>query len=203
MDPIPEHPAASNVDALTRAPDALERAPYVFLRDRQHHPRLCASLTRKGRPCQMFALTGEIFCMNHTETADTHAAASRAARASVISRTMPSGDLINTAFSFTDRASIQAVVDSTFRLILSGRLDADRARLALRACSIAVQNFDRSRDTISGPVPQQHDWFPYFEKVRSLLASVDPLLARPTPADDPEDNPFTDPHPARIVNPES
>jgi hypothetical protein len=150
----------------------------------------------------MFALTGDDFCMNHNASANTVAASRRATEASVVARSMPSGDLINTAFSFTDRASIQAVIDSTFRLILSGRLDSDRARLALRACSIAVQNFDRSRETLSGPVPQQHDWFLYFEKVRSLLASVDPLLARPTP-EDPEDNPFTDPHPARIVNPES
>jgi hypothetical protein len=136
----------------------------------------CTALTRYGNPCHFAARRGTDRCINHERGADTAGAATRASRAAAVARRTPSAQLLDTALSLTDRASIQAVLDTLIRLELAGRISHDRATIILRACSVAARNFDRSADTLAGPAAQQHDWFPYFEKVHSLLATVDPLL---------------------------
>jgi hypothetical protein len=108
--------------------------------------------------------------------ANTTAAATHAASILAATRRKPSAHLIDTVLSFTDRASIQAVLDTLVRLVISGRISNERARIILRACSVAAHNFDPALDTLTGPVPQQHEWFAYFDKVESLLTTVDPLL---------------------------
>ncbi len=136
----------------------------------------CSALTRQGRPCHFPARRGTHYCINHEHDADTTGAATRASRAAAIARRTPSEQLLDTVLSLTDRASIQAVLDTLIRLELAGRISHDRATIILRACSVAARNFDRSADTLVGPAAQQHDWFPYFQKVQSLLATIDPLL---------------------------
>ena len=136
----------------------------------------CTALTRHGLPCRFIPPRGAALCINHDPGADTRRASARAARASVTARRTPSDRLIHTVLSLTDRSSIQAVLDTLIRLELAGRISNDRANIILRACSIAARNFDRAPDTLSGPHPQQHDWFSYFDKVQSLLATVDPLI---------------------------
>ncbi len=106
-------------------------------------------------------------------------------------------DLVEEALSFTDRSSIQAVLDTVARLELAGRISHQRATIVLRACSIATRNFDRTLDTLNGPRPQQHDWYHYFDKVQSLLATIDPLLDEATEHDAAAlDSPSIPPSPA-------
>jgi hypothetical protein len=136
----------------------------------------CLASTRKGKPCRFPARRNASYCINHEPNANTTAAATHAATALSVARRKPSAHLIDTVLSFTDRASIQAVLDTLVRLVISGRISNERARIILRACSVAAHNFDPALDTLTGPVPQQHEWFAYFDKVESLLTTVDPLL---------------------------
>lgn len=136
----------------------------------------CNAVTRSGIPCRFPARRGAAFCLNHDPLADLTAAATRAAHISALARRRPSEQLLDATLSLTDRASIQAVLDALIRLQFAGRISHERAHIILRACAIAVRNFDRPADTLSGPTPQQHDWALYFDKVQALLATVDPLL---------------------------
>lgn len=88
-------------------------------------------------------------------------------------------DVLTAAMSLTDRTSIQATLDAAIRLYLSGRLGKEQYRELLRGCSLAIRNFDRAGDTLAGPKPQAHQWEDYFDKVKSLLLTVDPLLEAP------------------------
>ena len=132
----------------------------------------CTGTTRSGQPCRMTPRRGVPYCINHEPGANTSAIASRAGSA----RRGPSAHLMEAVLSLTDRASIQAVLDAVVRLTLSGRISEDRARIVLRACTIATHNFDPTGDTLAGPTAQQHDWFPYFNRVQALLATIDPLI---------------------------
>ena len=132
----------------------------------------CTGTTRRGQPCRMTPRRGVDYCINHEPGANTSASASRAGSA----RRGPSQHLMEAVLSLTDRACIQAVLDAVVRLTLSGRISEDRARIVLRACTIATHNFDPSADTLAGPTAQQHDWFPYFDRVHALLKTIDPLL---------------------------
>ncbi len=136
----------------------------------------CSAATNEGTPCGMRPARGEAFCINHQPGADRVAAAVRAGQASGRARSAPSGDLLATVFSLTDHSSIQAVLDTVVRLTFAGRLPVARAGVILRACSIAARNFDATLETLHGPRPQEHEWFGYFEKVKSLLLTIDPLL---------------------------
>ena len=136
----------------------------------------CTALTRRGLPCRFRPPRGATICVNHDPDADQRQAGLRAGHASAVARRTPSEHLIHTVLSLTDRASIQAVLDTLIRLEFAGRISHDRATIILRACSIASRNYDRAPDTLSGPHPQQHDWFSYFDKVQSLLATVDPHI---------------------------
>ena len=138
----------------------------------------CVALTRRGDHCNYRTRPDAAYCDNHDPAnaenlAKTNSAKARRPRPS---RTTPSLNLIESAFSLTDRRSIQAVLDTVIRLQLCGRIPDETAKIILRACAIATRNFDATRDTLSGPLPQQHEWRPYFERVQGLLHSVDPLL---------------------------
>jgi hypothetical protein len=131
------------------------------------------------------------YCVNHRPDADLTASASRAGQASGRARRQPTQHLMHAVFSLTDRASIQALIDTVVRLLLAGRLSRARAHVVLRACNIAIANFDRTADTLTGPKPQQHEWGPYFTKVQSILATIDPLLDQPTtPDEDDTEDPY-------------
>ena len=151
----------------------------------------CVALNRRGDPCRYRTPPDAVYCPSHdpANTQNFVKTNSANARRPRPSRTTPSHALIESAFSLSDRRSIQAVLDTVIRLQLSARIPDETARIILRACSIATRNFDTTRDTLSGPLPQQHDWRPYFERVQGLLHSVDPLIdeanqkATPPPED--------------------
>jgi hypothetical protein len=152
---------------------------------------ICYGTTRKGNRCRMSPMRGQDYCVNHRPGADRAEAASLAGIASGRARRPPTQDLMHTVFSLTDRASIQALIDTVIRLLLAGRLNRPRAHVILRACNIAIANFDRTADTLTGPKPQQHEWGPYFTKVQSILATIDPLLDQPTtPDEDDTEDPY-------------
>lgn len=98
-------------------------------------------------------------------------------------------EVLTAAMSLTDRTSIQATLDAAIRLYLSGRLGKEQYRELLRGCSLAIRNFDKAGDTLAGPKPQLHEWDNYFDKVKSLLLTVDPLLDGPDAyvVDEPEE----------------
>ena len=144
----------------------------------------CLAFTRNGRACGFRVAPNASYCINHEPSANPSAAASHAAAALAVARRKPSAHLLDTVLSFTDRASIQAVLDTLVRLVISGRISNERARIVLRACSVAAHNFDAALDTLTGPVPQKHEWFAYFDKVESLLITVDPLLKEAAAHDD-------------------
>jgi hypothetical protein len=143
----------------------------------------CSARTRRGNPCRFRVANGTEFCLNHAENADTSANGTRA----ISARHGPSKHLLETVLSLTDRPSIQAVLDTLIRLEFAGRISHDRASIIVRACAVAARNFDRTIETLDGPKPPEHDWFPYFQKVQSLLETVDPLLdeANATEASEP------------------
>jgi hypothetical protein len=93
-------------------------------------------------------------------------------------------EVLTAAMSFTDRVSIQATLDGAIRMYLSGRLGKEQYRELLRGCALAIRNFDKAGDTPAGPKPQSHEWDEYFDKVRSLLQTADPLLDGPSGDDD-------------------
>ncbi len=155
--------------------------------------RTCTALTRDGLPCRFPPPTGAERCINHDGTTRGRDAASRAGLASALARRRPSQHLLYTVLSLTDRPSIQAILDSLIRLQFAGAMPVDRARIILGACAVAARNFDRAADTVAGPNPQKHDWFPYFDKVESLLATVDPLLDE---SDQEDLNPAADAQPS-------
>jgi hypothetical protein len=134
----------------------------------------CHGTTRKGRPCRFRIPTGAAYCINHEPGANTHMAAKRASAAS--HPRAPAEELMRAVISFADRASIQSALDTLVRLKLAGRISDSTARIVLRACHIAAHNFDSPRDTLTGPAPQAHESFAYYDRVNALLHTVDPLL---------------------------
>lgn len=143
----------------------------------------CLAFTRSGKPCRFRTRPGDEYCLNHRPTADTTAAARRAAVGKAAAAPAPPAiQLLDTAMGLYDRASIQAAVDSVIRLVLSGQVTAERARAALRGCAIAARNFDVS-DTLAGRTTAPFPPVEYYQKVRAVLSSIDPMLARAAEAD--------------------
>lgn len=147
----------------------------------------CRGLRKDGRPCGFKVGRGQDLCLNHDPSLNPSLAAAHAAAAAVVARRARSErepmEVLTAAMSFTDRTSIQATLDGAVRLYLSGRLGKEQYRELLRGCALAIRNFDRAGDTLAGPRPQAHEWDDYFDKVKSLLLTADPLLDLP---DDPE-----------------
>ena len=131
----------------------------------------CVALTRRGNPCRFRTPPDAPFCPNH----DPENVAALAAQNSANGRQPRPGAsrrLLDAALALTDRASIQAALDATIRLQLSGRISDARARTLLRYFRIASLNFE---PTLQG-TPRNHDWRPYFQRVEGLLGTIDPLL---------------------------
>lgn len=121
---------------------------------------------------------GTDLCLNHDERDDKGRSerALAAVRAKRI-KARPSRDLMSAVVVLTDRVSIQATIDVAMRLYLDSRIDDRKFRNLIQACSTAVRNFDAAGETLAGPRPQTHDFMTYFSRVRSLLQSVDPMIA--------------------------
>lgn len=135
----------------------------------------CSATTRAGKPCRFPPRRDTTLCINHEQNPERPAALRRATAASAASRRPPI-DLLETAMSFTDRASVSAVLDAVVRLKTSGRISFDTAAIMLRACAIASRNFDRTGQTLAGPRPQGHPPQEYFARLRALLNTVDAIL---------------------------
>jgi hypothetical protein len=148
---------------------------------RGHFTNHCQGTTKNGRECRWALPDGADYCSHHDPDTNDTAIASRAGRASGESRRRPDpASLMEAIFSLNDRASIQAVIDSTIRLTLSGHLSAERANIIMRGCSIAARNFDPTVETLAGPKPPTHDYRPYLTKVESILLTIDRLLTNPS-----------------------
>lgn len=142
----------------------------------------CHALTRKGLPCRFPARKGTGFCINHEPGADTRNAAARASAAAA-ARRIPAEHLLDAAFSLSDRAGVQALLDATLRLAIARRIPATTVDQVFRGCALAIRNFDAAPETLTGPQPQSHDLPRHFALVRGFLASVQPILAEADEAD--------------------
>ncbi|GMV85453.1 MAG: hypothetical protein AMXMBFR80_13090 [Dehalococcoidia bacterium] len=138
------------------------------------HPRpRCSALTRKGFPCRFPPRIGTTFCINHEPGADPREAAIRARAAS---RRSPHEHLLDAAFSLSDRAGVQALIDATLRLAIARRIPTATVDQVFRGCALAIRNFDAATETLTGPQPQSHDLAQHFALVQGFLASVQPIL---------------------------
>lgn len=159
-------------DSVANASDSVRQA------SPKNSWRTCEGTTRSGESCGFPPRHGEDFCINHTDGVNRQEAARNAGRASALARikSSPSLNLLSTVISLTDRASIQAASDVAIRLYIGERIERDKFDSLIRACSVAMRNFDKPGDTLAGPKPQTHEWNGYFLKVKALLKTVDPLL---------------------------
>lgn len=143
--------------------------------------RVCIAITRKGGACRMRPLRDSDYCVSHDPRRDAAAAAKRASNAASIARRKPA-ELLESVLSLTDRVSIQAFLDIIIRLHLAGHLSEAQAKIALRAASIASQNFDRAHTSLLGPEPQVHEWGAYIDRVKDGLSSIEALFPPSTEA---------------------
>ncbi len=136
----------------------------------------CTANSHSGLPCRFRVRPGVAVCFNHdpAQRLARRSAAVNAGRASGAARRAPAALLAETVLALTDRVSIQAVIDAVVRLELAGRIPPARSRNILRALSIAVRNFDRS--DLLGDSASSHRHHAYFDKVRALLDTIDPLI---------------------------
>lgn len=137
--------------------------------------RVCIAITRRGRACRMRPLRDADYCVSHDPRRNTERDAKRAWEASAIARRKPA-ELLESVLSLTDRVSIQAFLDIIIRLHLAGHLSEAQAKIALRAASIASQNFDRAHTSLLGPEPQVHEWGAYIDRVKDGLSSIEALF---------------------------
>lgn len=142
----------------------------------------CSALTRKGLPCRFPARKGTSFCINHEPGADTRDAAARAS-AVAAARRSPAEHLLDAAFSLSDRAGVQALIDATLRLAIARRIPTTTVNQVFRGCALAIRNFDAATETLTGPGPQAHDLPQHFALVQGFLASVQPILTEADEAD--------------------
>ncbi len=103
----------------------------------------CSATTRHGKPCGFPARKGTDRGINHEPGADNRRRGSNGGHAAVVARRTPSTHLVDAVLSFTDRASIQAVLDTVARLELAGRISHQRATIVLRPRSIATRSTSR------------------------------------------------------------
>jgi hypothetical protein len=158
------------LDSETEALDS------VAVAEKNFRPwRNCLGTTRRGKPCGFPPPKEQDYCINHAPGANPAELGRRGGSAPSKRATDPM-EVLTTVMSFTDRTSIQATLDGAVRLYLSGRLGREQYRELLRGCSLAMRNFDKTGDTLAGPRPQEHDWDDYFDKVKSLLLTIEPLL---------------------------
>lgn len=130
----------------------------------------CVALTRRGDPCRYNTPPDAPYCRNHDPRNAATLSEQNTANARRPRNT--SRRLLDASLALTDRASIQAALDASIRLQLSGRISDERARTLLRYLRAASLNFD---PTPQGN-PRTHEWHGYFQRVEGLLATIDPLL---------------------------
>lgn len=182
--PDPENRTHANAHALPSVPNAFESVPkQEKISLRTHDRPRCSALTRKGIPCRFPPLKGTSFCLNHDPSADPRDAAVRAGLASGRARRSPAEHLLEAAFSLSDRAGVQALIDATLRLAIARRLPTTTVDQVFRGCALAIRNFDAATETLAGLQPQSHDLQTHFALVEGFLASVQPILSEADEAD--------------------
>ncbi|MFN0095814.1 MAG: hypothetical protein ACKVVT_13695 [Dehalococcoidia bacterium] len=120
----------------------------------------CPATTRAGNPCRFPARPGTGWCINHdpeyrAQQAENRArgvqtAAARRTHAATIRRSARQATTLVDPWLLSDRASIQALLDTVVQLELAGALPAPRARVLIRAAALAIRNFDPSQSPNPG-----------------------------------------------------
>lgn len=148
----------------------------------------CSATTRSGTPCGFAARNETGLCVNHDpvyqqqQRQNLLKGAANSAAARRFRETALDGifDL-----RFDDRASVQAAIDTVVRLQFSGQLPDRKARIILRALTLAVRNFDPPRFRPQRGHMSTHDPAAY-TAARDIIDRHVRLLAQRTPP--PEDN---------------
>ena len=182
--PGPENRTHANARAFPSVPHAFESVPkQEKVSPGTHARRHCRGITRAGVPCRFPPLKGASYCINHDPSADPREAAVRAGLASGRARRSPAEHLLDAAFSLSDRAGVQALIDATLRLAIARRIPTTTVEQVFRGCALAIRNFDAATETLTGPGPQAHDLPQHFALVQGFLASVQPILLEADAAD--------------------
>jgi hypothetical protein len=182
--PGPDNRTHANARAFPSVPNAFESAPkQEKIPPRTHARPCCSALTRAGIPCRFPPRIGTSYCINHDPSSDPREAAIRAGFASGRARRSPAEHLLDAAFSLSDRAGVQALIDATLRLVIARRIPPATVDQVFRGCALAIRNFDATAETLTGPTPQSHDLPQHFALVHGFLASVQPILAEADEAD--------------------
>ncbi len=174
----PTHADARASQCVNHASECVEKVESFF--PATHARPRCSGTTRKGFPCRFPPRVGTNFCINHDPGADLREAAVRARAAA---RRSPAEHLLDAAFSLSDRAGVQALIDATLRLAIARRIPATTVAQIFRGCALAIRNFDATAETLTGPQPQSHDLSQHFALVQGFLASVQPILAEANDAE--------------------
>ncbi|HML97134.1 MAG TPA: hypothetical protein PKD75_01510 [Tepidiformaceae bacterium] len=173
----PENRTHANARAFPSVPHAFESvSKQEKVSPGTHARRYCRGITRAGIPCRFPPLKGASYCINHDPSADPRQAAARAGLASGRARRSPAEHLLDAAFSLSDRAGVQALLDATLRLAIARRIPTTTVDQVFRGCALAIRNFDAATETLTGPQPQSHDLAQHFALVQGFLASVQPIL---------------------------
>ena len=119
----------------------------------------CAALTNGGEPCIAFPVRNSTFCAGHDPALREKRmeASSRGGRTTAERRRKErkAQDFIFESLTLADRASLQEAIDAVFRLELTGKLPATRARHLLRVLAIASRNLSgRDAPTVARPGPR-------------------------------------------------
>ena len=106
---------------------------------------ICLGLTEQGFPCRVRPRNGADYCVNHDPVYRDQQAENRALgnRRSAEVRAARASAFAAVPVDLTDRAGIQAALDTVMRLNFTGRITEGRSRLLLKAISLAVHNFDQ------------------------------------------------------------
>ena len=137
----------------------------------------CTATTKSGETCRATPRADSGLCINHDpdyakqqrENVRNGGVASGAARRPFLDDT--------SNFALSDRASVQAAIDTVFRLELAGKIPPSRSRVIVRLLSLAVRNFDRpKRESYYDAVVATHDPQTYTERRQALDTQLDGIV---------------------------
>lgn len=132
-------------------------------------PDLCTGLTKAGEACGFSARRESGLCINHDPTYRERQAentrrgleaAHAATRKELRARVREPGF---SQFNLTTRERVQACLDGVIRLEMEGRIPLARSRNIIRACSLAMRNFNPPKHVGVQRYESRHDLERYQE----------------------------------------
>ncbi len=135
----------------------------------------CNALTASDTRCRMAARKDTEFCISHDPAYASEQEENRRAAVEAATRSRRMAPITFPPHAtFRSRAGLQVLLDATYRLLLSGELSEERARLLLRNLSLGVRNFDRvPRTDPAAPAIAEHPWPEAADLEHVMLEAID------------------------------